>query len=48
MSIPQAPLDHSMEYSFFNPTQSYEFYNLPQKPVHPFTPQDDFANDPIV
>lgn len=47
MSVPQAPLDHNMEYSFFAPAQSYDFYNLPQKPVHPFTPQDDFANDPI-
>ena len=37
-----------MDYSYFPSNEPYNFYNLPQKPVHPYTPQDDFSTNPIV
>ena len=37
-----------MDYSYFSSNEPYNFYNLPQKPVHPYTPQDDFTTNPIV
>ncbi|KAG6995735.1 fluconazole resistance protein 3 [Physcia stellaris] len=36
-----------MDYSYFSTTEPYGFYNLPQKPGHPYTPQDDFSGNPI-
>jgi len=42
------PSSAGMDYSYFPQTQAYDFYTLPQKPLHPYTTHADFANDSFV
>ncbi len=39
-----------MDYSsyFAPPAPAYPFFGLPGKPEHPYTPQDEPQNDPLV
>lgn len=39
-----------MDYSsyYVPPTQPYPFFSLPDKPEHPYTPQDEPQHDPLV